>query len=142
MPLGKVGIIRDGGIIVRNENSAQSFSDRSLWKSLRVVDVRAPSGHGCPCLHACFSRILSTLTEVLGRGIRANEPRMSAGYPSQKLPLWADFFVLDIEEGQLHGHCGRKLLFSTDVTTTQSLAKRLLSSNRSLPWKYNAWARP
>ena len=23
------------------ENSAQSFSDRSLWKSLRVVDVRA-----------------------------------------------------------------------------------------------------
>ena len=24
-----------------NENSARSFSDRSLWKSLRVVDVRA-----------------------------------------------------------------------------------------------------
>ena len=24
-----------------NENSAQSFSDRSFWKSLRVVDVRA-----------------------------------------------------------------------------------------------------
>ena len=25
----------------RNENSAKSFSDRSFWKSLRVVDVRA-----------------------------------------------------------------------------------------------------
>ena len=37
-----------------------------------------------------FSRILIALTEVLGRDIRANDPRMSAGCPSQKLPLWAD----------------------------------------------------
>ena len=29
------------GAILGNENSAQSFSDRSFWKSLRVVDVRA-----------------------------------------------------------------------------------------------------
>ena len=43
-----------------NENSAQSFSDRSFWK----------------------------------RDIRANDPRMSTGYPSQKLPLWADFSFL------------------------------------------------
>ena len=41
-----------------------------------------------------FSRILSTLTEVFGRYIRANDPRMSAGYPSQKLPLWAAFSFL------------------------------------------------
>ena len=41
-----------------------------------------------------FSRILSALTEVLGRDIRANDPRTSAGYPSQKLPLWADFSCL------------------------------------------------
>ena len=27
--------------IIGNENSAQSFSDRSFWESLRVVDVRA-----------------------------------------------------------------------------------------------------
>ena len=27
--------------IIGNENSAQSFSDRSFWKSLRVKDVRA-----------------------------------------------------------------------------------------------------
>ena len=51
----------------------------------------APAGHGCPRPDACFSRILSALPEVLGRDIRANDPRMSAGYPSQKLILWADF---------------------------------------------------
>ena len=54
----------------------------------------APSGHGCPRQNACFSRILTTLTEVLGRDIRANDPPMSAGCPSQKLPLWADFSFL------------------------------------------------
>ena len=42
-----------------------------------------------------FFRILTALTEVLGRDIRANGPRMSAGYPSQKLPLWADFSFLN-----------------------------------------------
>ena len=41
-----------------------------------------------------FSRILSALTEVLGRDIRANDPRMSTGYPSQKLTLWADILFL------------------------------------------------
>ena len=41
-----------------------------------------------------FSRILTALTEILGRDIRANDPRMSAGCPSQKLPLWADFSFL------------------------------------------------
>ena len=51
----------------------------------------APSGHGCPRRDACFSRISTALTEVLGRDIRANDPRMSAGCPSPKLPLWADF---------------------------------------------------
>ena len=53
-----------------------------------------PSGHGCPRRHAYVSRILTALTEVLGRDIRANDPRMSAGCPSQKLPLWADFSFL------------------------------------------------
>ena len=58
----------------------------------------APSGHGCPRQNACFSRILTALTEVLGRDIRANDPRMSAGCPSQKLPLWADFSFLKNKE--------------------------------------------
>ena len=48
---------------------------------------------------AFFSRILTALTEVLGRDIRANGPRMSAGRPSQKLPLWADFSFLREGEG-------------------------------------------
>ena len=34
------------------------------------------------------------MTEVLGRDIRANDPRMCAGYPARKLPLWADFSFL------------------------------------------------
>ena len=53
-----------------------------------------PSGHGRPRANARFSRILRALTEVLGRDICANDPRMSAGYPSPKLPLWADFSFL------------------------------------------------
>ena len=53
---------------------------------LRVMDIRARM--------LVFSRILTALTEVLGRDIRANGPRMSAGCPSQKLPLWADFSFL------------------------------------------------
>ena len=42
-----------------------------------------------------FARISSALTEVLGRDVRANDPRMSAGYPSQKLTLWAAFSFLN-----------------------------------------------
>ena len=34
---------------------------------------------------------LWALWEVLSRDIRANDPRMSAGYPARKLPLWAAF---------------------------------------------------
>ena len=52
-----------------------------------------------PRPNACFSRILAVLTEVFGRDIRANHPRMSAGCPSQKLPLWADFSFLTTEGG-------------------------------------------
>ena len=55
-----------------------------------------PSGHACLRRHACFSGTLRALTEVLGRDIRANDPRMSAGYPSQKLSLWAVFIVQEL----------------------------------------------
>ena len=58
------------------------------------MDVRAEM------LVFCFSRIWTTLTEVLGRDIRANDPRMSAGCPSQKLPLWAAFSFLDFSRDQ------------------------------------------
>ena len=59
-----------------------------------VIILAAHSGHGCPRRNACLSGILAALTEVLGRDIRANDPRMSAGRPPQKLPLWADFSFL------------------------------------------------
>ena len=54
----------------------------------------APSGHGRPRQNACFSRVSRALTEVFARDVRANDPQMSAGYPAQKLPLWADFSLL------------------------------------------------
>ena len=44
-----------------------------------------------------FPGISRTLTEVLGRGIRANDPRISAGYPARKLPLGADFSFLNLD---------------------------------------------
>ena len=49
----------------------------------------APSGHEYLRRNACFfSRISRALTEVWGRDIRANDPRMSAGHLSPKLPLF------------------------------------------------------
>ena len=57
------------------------------------MDVRA-FGSWMSALKCLFSRILTPLTEVLGRDIRANDPRMSAGCPPPKLPLWADFSFL------------------------------------------------
>ena len=69
--------------IIGNENSAPSFFDPSFWKSVRVVDVRAfGSWMSAPKCLFFFLGILTALTEVLGRDIRANDPRMSAGYPS------------------------------------------------------------
>ena len=41
-----------------------------------------------------FFQDFGCLTEVLGRDIRANDPGMSTGYQSPKLPLWADFSFL------------------------------------------------
>ena len=67
------------------ENSAQSFSDRSFWKPLRVMDIRA-FGSWMSAPKCLFFKDLTALTEVLCRGIRANDPPMSAGCPSQKLP--------------------------------------------------------
>ena len=80
-----------------NENSAQSFFWPKFLKMpwgrgrprLRVMDVRAQ-------MLVFFSRISRALTEVSGRDIRANDPRMSVGYPSAKLPLWADFSFLNL----------------------------------------------
>ena len=66
----------------------------------------APSGHGCPRQNACFSRIWTALTEVLGRDIRANDPWMSARCPSQKLTLWAVFSVLESMRGANLGGFG------------------------------------
>ena len=81
------------GTKIRNENSARSFVTEVFGNPLGSW-TSAPSGRGCPRHNACFSRMLTSLTEVLGRDIRADDPRMSAGCPSPKLLLWADFSFL------------------------------------------------
>ena len=82
----------------KTSNRDRKFSPKFFWPNF----LQIPWARGRPRLRAMdvrtqmlvFSRILRALTEVLGRDIRANEPRMSAGYLSQKLPLWADFSFL------------------------------------------------
>ena len=71
-----------------NENLAQSLSDRSFGKSVGVVDVRTfGSWISAPkCFFFfLFYQDLTALTEVLGRDMRANDPRMSAGCPKNFL---------------------------------------------------------
>ena len=64
-------------LLIGNEKSARSFSDRSFF-----VDVRA----ACPCQNACFSRIWRAW------------PKFSAGCPqgrpAENFGLWADFSFL------------------------------------------------
>ena len=64
----------------RNENRNEGTFEKNKKK------------HPNACFFPGFS---SALTEVLGWDIRANDPRMSPGYPSQKLRLWADFSFLN-----------------------------------------------
>ena len=86
-------------LILRTQNSQNQIAIASagisrlesqcflVYERLRIMDVRAE------CLFFFFQDF-ERLTEVLGRDIRANDPRMSAGCPSQKLPLLADFSFL------------------------------------------------
>ena len=69
------------------------FGNPLAYSNNRAVDVRA-FGSWMSAPKCFFSRMFTALTEVFGRDIRANDPRMSAGYPSPKLPLWADFSFL------------------------------------------------
>ena len=79
--------------LLGNEYSAEVFLTEAFGNPLGSW-TSAPSGHGYPRPNACFSRILSALTEVLGRDLRANDPWMSAGYPARRLTLWAEFTFL------------------------------------------------
>ena len=83
-----------GEVLIGNENSARSFSDRSF--------LSPPSGHGRPRL-----RVMDVRTDMLVfPGFRGPDrsfcPRTSAGisawtsagYPALKLTLWAAFSLL------------------------------------------------
>ena len=71
------------------------FLTEVFGNPLGVVDVRA-FGSWMSAPKCLFFQDLTALTEVLGQDICANDPRMSAGCPSQKLPLWADFSFLNL----------------------------------------------
>ena len=75
-----------------NEISAQSFLTEAFGNPLGSW-TSAPSGHGCPPRNACFPRVSKTLTEVLSRDVRPNDPRISTGYPAPKTSSLRCFFV-------------------------------------------------
>ena len=68
---------------IGNENAAQSFSDRSFWKSSLGSWTSAPSGHGCPHPNACFSSDFEGPERSFGPGCTA---RMAHGCPRDILP--------------------------------------------------------
>ena len=76
---------------IGNENSAQSFSDRSFWKSLRVVDVRTFGSWIAAPKFLFFFQDFECPDRSFGPGYPREWPRTSAGYPARKLPFWADF---------------------------------------------------
>ena len=72
--------------LIRHRNRVKSGNQyRINVESMPNRPLRR-GGRGAQML-VFFSRILRALTEVWGRAICANDPRMSAGYPSPKLPL-------------------------------------------------------
>ena len=73
----------DSWLRLENENSAQSSSDRSFWNPLGSWTSAPSSGHGYP------------RPAILVWDIRANDPRMSAGCPSQNFLFGLIFLVLD-----------------------------------------------
>ena len=89
----------------------------------------AHSGDGCPRRNACFSRILTALTEVLGWDIRANDPQMSAGCPSQNLTLWADFsFLIFAQKSRLSKG---NFLTRNGIHENYALIRKLARGNRN-----------
>ena len=62
------------GTVIGNENSAQSFSDRSFWKSLRGVDVRA------------FGSWMSVPKCLFFQGFRQPWPKFWAGISARMTP--------------------------------------------------------
>ena len=82
------------GPLVGNENSAQSFSDRSFWKPLRVVDVRAfgPWMSAPKCL---FFQDFDRPDRSFGPGYPRGWPPDVRGISVPKTSSLGWFFVLE-----------------------------------------------
>ena len=98
--LGKIAVQRltkskrgltNGGLshgLPIKEGPTSKFRHASIFRAHSDTQAVPTLGHENSAQNACFfSRFLTALTEVLGRDIRADDPRMSAGCPSEKLPL-------------------------------------------------------
>ena len=79
---------------VGNENSAQSFSDRSFWKSLRVVDVR-PFGSWMSAPKCLFFQDFDCPDRSFGPGYPREWPLDVRGASVPKTSSLGCFFVLD-----------------------------------------------
>ena len=80
--------------LLGNENSAQSFSDRSFWKSLRVVDVRA-FGSWMSAPKCLFSQGLGGPDRSFGPGYPREWPRDVRGISGPKTSSLGCFLVAD-----------------------------------------------
>ena len=92
-------------MIIENENSAQSFSDRSFWKSLRVVDVRA-FGSWMSAPKCLFFQDCDRPDRSFGPGYPREWPPDVRGMSVPKTSSLGWFFVLEIKSGQTHFSTG------------------------------------
>ena len=82
--------------LIGNENSAQSFSDRSFWKSLGVVDVRAAFRSWMSAPKCLFSHGFEGPDRSFGTGYPREWPPDVRGISGLKTSSLGWFFVPDL----------------------------------------------
>ena len=82
-------------LFLGNENSAQSFSDRSFWKSLRLMDVRA-FGSWMSAPRCFFFRDFERPDRSFGQGYPREWPPDVRGISIPKTSSLGCFFVLEV----------------------------------------------
>ena len=86
-----------------NEDSAQSFSDRTFWKSLGVMDVRA-FGSWMSAPKCLFSQDFDRPDRSFGSGYPREWPPDVRGMSVPKTSSLGWFFVLDYFQLQQHSY--------------------------------------
>ena len=89
-----------------------------------------------------LSRILTALTEVCSRDIRANEPRMSVGYLARKLALWAASSFLRWGRSEIPRFCSKLQLFALVLGEKRRKTKKSEEKRRKKKRKKGKFLRP